>query len=85
MRLTLILTFFQIRKIGETTVGQDQYALKKYSEAFESVPRILAENAGMDPTEAITKLYARHEAAEGVNIGVNVDVCELFSFVCIAF
>lgn len=63
----------RIRKIGETTVGQDQYALKKYAEAFESVPRILAENAGMDPTEAITKLYARHEAADGVNFGINVD------------
>jgi hypothetical protein len=41
------------------------------------VPRILAENAGMDPTEAITKLYARHEAEDGVNFGVNVDVCIL--------
>lgn len=63
----------RIRKIGETTVGQDQYALKKYAEAFESVPRILAENSGMDPTEAITKLYAKHEEANGQNFGVNVD------------
>jgi T-complex protein 1 subunit theta len=63
----------RVRKIGETTIGQDQYALKKYAEAFESVPRILAENSGMDPTEAITKLYAKHEAASGQNFGINVD------------
>lgn len=71
----LSLIGYQVRKIGETTIGQDQYALKKYAEAFESVPRILAENSGMDPTEAITKLYAKHEDASGQNFGVNVDVC----------
>jgi len=63
----------RIRKIGETTVGQDQYALKKYAEAFESVPRILAENSGLDPTEAITKLYAKHENSTGQNFGINVE------------
>lgn len=35
----------------------------------------------MDPTEAITKLYAKHESSSGQNFGVNVDVCSVtFTF-----
>jgi T-complex protein 1 subunit theta len=39
----------------------NQYAIKKYAEALEVIPRTLAENAGQDSTEVISKLYAAHQ------------------------
>eukprot|EP00922_Rhytidocystis_sp_ex-Travisia-forbesii_P055525 GHVS01082235.1.p1 GENE.GHVS01082235.1~~GHVS01082235.1.p1 ORF type:complete len:561 (-),score=70.05 GHVS01082235.1:217-1899(-) len=53
--------------------GLDQYAVRKFAESFECVPRILAENAGHDSIKAITTLYSRHRMGckyEGVDVGV---------------
>jgi len=61
----------RIQAIGEGVHGQDQYAIKKYAEAFEVIPRIIAENAGLDATEMVATLYAEHEKGNshgGVNI-----------------
>lgn len=43
----------------------------QFGEAFETVPRVLAENAGQDATTAVSALYAAHlkgEASAGINI-----------------
>jgi len=61
----------KIKALGDHTSGQDQYAIKKYAEAFEVVPRTLAENAGFDATSVISTLYAQHEQG---NTSVGVDV-----------
>lgn len=55
---------------GETTPGVAQYAIRKYAEAFEVVPRTLAANAGHDSTEAIAKLSWAHQQhpAAGIDI-----------------
>jgi len=37
----------QITTIGESTAGLEQYAIKKFAEALEVVPRTIAENAGV--------------------------------------
>ena len=37
----------QITTIGESTPGLEQYAIKKFAEALEVVPRTIAENAGV--------------------------------------
>jgi len=66
----------QIRKIGESTPGQDQYAIKKFAEVFEVVPRTLAENSGLDSTAVLSELYAKHEAGE-INVGVDVDAASV--------
>lgn len=63
----------QVKSFGEATPGLDQYAIKKFGDALEIVPRILAENAGKMATEVISSLYAAH-AAGHVNAGVDVDV-----------
>lgn len=64
---------YRLRQMGGKIKTQDQYAIKKFGEALEVVPRILAENAGLDGTDVITQLYAAH--AEGKsNVGVNVEV-----------
>ncbi|GAB9463860.1 T-complex protein 1, theta subunit [Globisporangium polare] len=62
----------QVKNFGEATPGLDQYAIKKFGDALEIVPRILAENAGKMATEVISSLYAAH-AAGNVNAGVDVD------------
>lgn len=54
-----------------TREGVDQYAFKAYGEAFEVVPRTLAENAGMDAMNVLADLYAAHERGE---TGVGVDI-----------
>jgi len=61
----------QIKAFGDRTPGQDQYAIKKYAEAFEVVPRILADNAGLDGTNVISNLYAIHERGQ-ISVGVDI-------------
>lgn len=57
---------------GERTPGLLQHAIKKYGEAFEVIPRTLAENAGLDATDILSKLYANHSKPEGQTQGVDV-------------
>jgi len=62
----------QLYSIGESCPGMEQYAMKKFAESLEVVPRTLAENSGQLATEAISALYAAHQAGEtnhGVDIG----------------
>uniref|UniRef100_A0A673K250 T-complex protein 1 subunit theta n=1 Tax=Sinocyclocheilus rhinocerous TaxID=307959 RepID=A0A673K250_9TELE len=49
-----------ITSYGESCPGLEQYAIKKYAEAFEVLPRALAENSGVKGNELISKLYAAH-------------------------
>lgn len=52
----------RITAFGERTPGLMQYAIKKYAEAFEVIPRTLAESAGLDATEVLSRLYTAHAA-----------------------
>lgn len=63
----------RIGSYGEKTPGVLQHAIKKYGEAFEIVPRILADNAGLDATEILGRLYAAHGKKEDWYAGVDVD------------
>jgi T-complex protein 1 subunit theta len=61
----------QLSSFGDKTPGLNQYSIRKYAEALEAIPRTLAENAGMDSTEVVSKLYAAHHdgnASAGVNV-----------------
>jgi T-complex protein 1 subunit theta len=62
----------RIAKYGQTIPGLEQYAIKKFSEAFEIFPRTMAENAGVKATELISNLYAAHNSGEQ-NIGFNIE------------
>lgn len=59
---------------GETTPGLPQYAIKKYAEAFEVIPRTLAESAGLDATEVLSRLYTAHHKKEDWSTGVDIEV-----------
>ncbi|KAL8743491.1 MAG: hypothetical protein Q9184_008105 [Pyrenodesmia sp. 2 TL-2023] len=53
----------RIGAYGEKTPELSQHAIRKYAEAFEVIPRTLAESAGLDATEVLARLYARHHKA----------------------
>jgi T-complex protein 1 subunit theta len=61
-----------LETFGDSAVGLDQYAIKKFGEAFEVIPRTLAENAGASSIEAISSLYAAHQAGK-TDVGVDIE------------
>eukprot|EP01135_Chromosphaera_perkinsii_P011413 Nk52_evm58s2391 gene=Nk52_evmTU58s2391 len=67
IELAKMLTSF-----ADTCPGLDQYAIKKFAEAFEAIPRALCETSGLKATEVISKLYAEHQAGRS-NVGVNIE------------
>ncbi|EDR29052.1 chaperonin containing t-complex protein 1, theta subunit, tcpq, putative [Entamoeba dispar SAW760] len=61
----------KISEVGDKCDGLKQYSIKKYAEAFQMVPRVLAENAGLDATEVLSELFVAHQ--NDISMGVNVD------------
>jgi len=57
-----------VPKIG----GREQLALEAFAEAIESIPKILAENAGLEPIDILVSLKAGHEKTDGRFLGVDV-------------
>ncbi|KAM8835216.1 T-complex protein 1 subunit theta isoform 1-T1 [Synchiropus picturatus] len=62
----------RIASYGETCPGLEQYAIKKFAEAFEALPRALAENSGVKASELISKLYAAHHEGK-TNMGCDIE------------
>ncbi|GAI42467.1 unnamed protein product, partial [marine sediment metagenome] len=54
-----------------TIKGREQLAIEQFADAIENVPKILAENAGMDMIDTMTELKAKHDAGEA-NTGLNL-------------
>jgi thermosome len=54
----------RLRNYAEKLPGKEQLAILAFSEALESVPLTLAENAGLDPIEILVELRARHDKGE---------------------
>ncbi|KAA8914821.1 chaperonin Cpn60/TCP-1 family [Sphaerosporella brunnea] len=63
----------RIVAFGEKTPGLSQHVIKKYGEAFEIIPRTLAENAGLDATEVLSRLYAAHHKRDVWNAGIDIN------------
>ena len=54
----------KLHAFADAASGMEQYALKAFAEAFEAVPRALAENSGLDPTKIIAALRDAHKAGD---------------------
>ncbi len=52
----------KLREYGQTIKGRHQLAINAFADALEVIPRVLAENAGLDPIDIITELKAKHES-----------------------
>merc|ERR1711982_235779 len=66
---------------ARTVGGINAVCIEHFAEALELVPYTLAENAGMQPVEVVTKLRAAHTAGEkfaGINVkkGTVTNSCE---------
>ncbi len=67
----------RLKKFSQGIRGREQLAVNAFAEAFEVIPRTLAENAGLDPIEVLTELKARHEEDKmtyGLDVSTNVSI-----------
>jgi len=62
----------RLRKLGSDMGGRAQLAIEAYADAFLTVPRTLAENAGLDQIEMLTLLRTAHEQ-EGITNGIDLE------------
>ncbi|CAI7999846.1 T-complex protein 1 subunit theta [Geodia barretti] len=62
----------QLASYGETCPGMEQYAIKKFAESLEALPRALAENSGVKAMEVVSKLYTSHQAGDQ-NSGFDIE------------
>lgn len=65
-----------LQAYGEETPGLVQYAIKKFGEAFEIVPRTLAENAGLKANDVLSSFYASHQKGNK-NFGLDIEEGDL--------
>lgn len=62
----------RLKEFSLKETGLDQYAIAKFAESFEMVPRTLAENAGLSAMEIISSLYAEH-AGGNTKVGIDLE------------
>jgi len=51
----------ELRKFANKMSGREQLAILAFADAFEIIPRTLAENAGLDPIDKLTELKSQHD------------------------
>jgi T-complex protein 1 subunit theta len=70
----------RLKAFAEEDKGTDQYAIRKFAEAFEVVPRTLAENSVCDPTNIMHSLHSSHKnnGDASTNYGFNIETHEPF-------
>ncbi len=51
----------RLRAYADKLSGREQLAVQAFAEALESIPMVLAENAGMDPIDTQVELRTKHE------------------------
>ncbi|KAL2228315.1 T-complex protein 1 subunit theta-like [Sesamum indicum] len=67
----------RLKEFSFKETGLDQYAIAKFAESFEMIPKTLAENAGLTAIEIISSLYAEH-ASGNTKVGIDLEegVCK---------
>ncbi|MCW4050369.1 MAG: thermosome subunit beta [Candidatus Bathyarchaeota archaeon] len=62
----------EVREYATKIGGREQLAIVGFAEALEIIPRILAENAGLDILDTMVAMKAAHAKKGGQSMGVNV-------------
>lgn len=62
----------RLKEFSFKETGLDQYAISKFAESFEMVPKTLAENAGLNAMEIISSLYAEHASGKA-KVGIDLE------------
>ncbi|RBI58734.1 thermosome subunit [halophilic archaeon] len=66
----------RLRDSAESVSGREQLAVEAFADALELVPRVLAENAGLDSIDTLVELRGAHEAGE-THAGLDVESGEV--------
>lgn len=66
-----IETSLKIRQWAPTLGGREQLAAEAFADALESIPKYLAENAGLNTIDSLVELKRAHEEGE-VTAGINI-------------
>jgi chaperonin GroEL (HSP60 family) len=61
----------KLREYSNKLSGREQLAVQKFADALETIPLVLAENAGMDPIDTMTDLRAKQSKG---NKWIGIDV-----------
>lgn len=61
----------QVQDFAKTQPGLDQYAIEKFGQSLEIIPRTLADNAGLKAEEKIAELYSK--TTESNKFGIDVE------------
>ncbi len=61
----------ELRRFSRVFAGKEQLAVDAFARAIETIPRMIAENAGLNPNDVLMELRAKH-AAGNRNFGVDV-------------
>jgi chaperonin GroEL (HSP60 family) len=61
----------RLREYSGTVGGREALAVNSFANAIESIPRTLAENAGLNSIDILVDLRAKHEKPDGKYFGVN--------------
>ncbi|HIH69901.1 thermosome subunit beta [Methermicoccus shengliensis] len=61
----------RLREYANTLKGREQLAVQAFADSLEIIPRMLAENAGLDPIDKLVELRSAHEDGK-VNAGLDV-------------
>lgn len=62
----------RLKVFADEDKGLDQYAMRKFAEAFDVVPRTLAENSGGDPTNTMHMLHESHVGPNTETMGFDI-------------
>ena len=62
----------ELRKYAVQVGGREQLAIEAFAEAVETIPKTLAENAGLEQIDIMVELRSVHEKADGHLMGVDV-------------
>jgi chaperonin GroEL (HSP60 family) len=66
----------ELENLANQIGGKEQFAIRKFAEAIESIPLILAENCGFDAIEVLTLLKTLHSKNQDVGIDMQKTVSE---------
>ena len=61
----------RLREYADSVSGREQLAVEAFADSLELVPRVLAENAGLDPIDTLVDLRSAHESGDQ-HAGLNV-------------
>ncbi|CAE6498879.1 unnamed protein product [Rhizoctonia solani] len=63
----------RVESYGASLKGLSQHGVRRYASALEILPSTLAENAGLDMTEVVSKLHEKHAQTDGIAWGVDIE------------